>query len=141
LAVSTDPEEMPTAEEAPDARGRGPSGAGVSARGRGAIDAPQAGSGTHSGPGASSSGPSSPGAVSPSSFDAIVVGAGPAGTSAALGLTQTGAKVLLLERGEYPGAKNMFGGMMAYCPAAEELLPGFYREAPWERAVTKRVLS
>jgi electron transfer flavoprotein-quinone oxidoreductase len=49
--------------------------------------------------------------------------------------------VLVLERGEYPGAKNMFGGMMAYCPAAEELVPGFWERAPWERAVTKRVLS
>ncbi len=74
-------------------------------------------------------------------FDAIVVGAGPAGTSAALGLARKGAKVLLLERGEYPGAKNMFGGMMAYCPAAEQLVPGFWERAPWERAVTKRVLS
>jgi electron transfer flavoprotein-quinone oxidoreductase len=75
------------------------------------------------------------------SFDAIVVGAGPAGTSAALGLARSGAKVLLLERGEYPGAKNMFGGMMAYCPAPEELVPDFWKRAPWERAVTKRVLS
>ena len=58
----------------------------------------------------------------PDSFDAIVVGAGPAGTSAALGLARSGAKVLLLERGEYPGAKNMFGGMTAYCPAPEELV-------------------
>ena len=77
-------------------------------------------------PTATAAGP--PGARAPSSaassgrvpstaaFDAIVVGAGPAGTSAALGLAQAGAKVLLLERGEYPGAKNMFGGMMAYCP-------------------------
>jgi electron transfer flavoprotein-quinone oxidoreductase len=74
-------------------------------------------------------------------FDAVVVGAGPAGTSAALGLAQSGAKVLLLERGEYPGAKNMFGGMVAWCPAPEELLPGFWARAPWERAVTKRVLT
>jgi electron transfer flavoprotein-quinone oxidoreductase len=74
-------------------------------------------------------------------FDAVVVGAGPAGTSAALGLARKGAKVLLLERGEYAGAKNMFGGMMAYCPAAEQLVPDFWEQAPWERAVTKRVLS
>jgi electron transfer flavoprotein-quinone oxidoreductase len=80
-------------------------------------------------------------AVTPGSFDAIVVGAGPAGTSAALGLAQMGAKVLLLERGEYPGSKNMFGGMVAWCPAPEELLPGFWTTAPWERAVTKRVLT
>jgi electron transfer flavoprotein-quinone oxidoreductase len=74
-------------------------------------------------------------------FDAIVVGAGPAGTSAALGLAQAGAKVLLLERGEYPGQKNMFGGMMAYCPAPEQLIPDFWKKAPWGRAVTKRMLS
>lgn len=85
--------------------------------------------------------PPTRGAAAPSAFDAIVVGAGPAGTSAALGLAQRGAKVLLLERGEYPGAKNMFGGMMVYCPAAEQLLPGFWQQAPWERAVTKRVLT
>lgn len=77
----------------------------------------------------------------PSSFDAIVVGAGPAGSSAALGLARKGLKVLLLERGEYPGAKNMFGGMLAYCPAPERLVTGFWEQAPWERAVTKRVLS
>jgi electron transfer flavoprotein-quinone oxidoreductase len=82
-----------------------------------------------------------PGAPTPGSFDAVVVGAGPAGTSAALALAQKGAKVLLLERGEYPGAKNMFGGMTAYCPAPEQLVPGFWERAPWERAVTKRILS
>jgi len=83
----------------------------------------------------------SPGGSTSGSFDAIVVGAGPAGTSAALGLAQAGVKALLLERGEYPGAKNMFGGMMAFCPAAEQLLPGFWQRGPWERAVVKRVLS
>ncbi len=80
-------------------------------------------------------------APTPGSFDAVVVGAGPAGTSAALALARAGAKVLLLERGEYPGAKNMFGGMTAYCPAPEELVPRFWERAPWERAVTKRVLT
>jgi len=80
-------------------------------------------------------------ASTPGSFDTVVVGAGPAGTSAALALAQGGASVLLLERGEYAGAKNMFGGMTAYCPAPEQLVPGFWEQAPWERAVTKRILS
>jgi flavin-dependent dehydrogenase len=55
--------------------------------------------------------------------DVIVVGAGPAGATAALRLAQKGMKVILLERGAVPGEKNMFGGMLPYCPIVEELLP------------------
>ena len=74
-------------------------------------------------------------------FDAVVVGAGPAGAAAALGMAREGLSVLLIERGDTPGSKNMFGGMLPYCPAAEELLPGFWGKAPWERHVVKRVLT
>jgi electron transfer flavoprotein-quinone oxidoreductase len=73
-------------------------------------------------------------------FDVIVVGAGPAGASAALRMAQRGLDVLLLERGETPGSKNMFGGMMPYFPVAEEIIPDFWKNAPWERHVVKRVL-
>jgi electron transfer flavoprotein-quinone oxidoreductase len=76
-----------------------------------------------------------------SDFDAIVVGAGPAGTTAALAMARAGARVLLLERGEWPGAKNMFGGMLVACETPERLLPGFWDDAPWERYVTRRVLT
>ena len=58
-----------------------------------------------------------------SDFDAIVVGAGPAGTTAALAMVRAGARVLLLERGEWPGAKNMFGGMLVACETPEGLCP------------------
>ena len=74
-------------------------------------------------------------------FDAIVVGAGPAGTTAALAMAGAGARVLLLERGEWPGSKNMFGGMLVACETPERLLPGFWDDAPWERYVTRRVLT
>ncbi len=73
--------------------------------------------------------------------DVIVVGAGPAGATAALRMAQKGLKVLLLERGTVPGEKNMFGGMLPHCPIVEELLPRFRKEAPWERHVVKRTLS
>lgn len=74
-------------------------------------------------------------------FDAVVVGAGPAGASAALCMAQRGASVLLLERGAAAGSKSMFGGMLPYCPAAERLVPGFWDKAPWERHVVRRSLS
>ncbi len=74
-------------------------------------------------------------------YDVIVVGAGPAGTTAALRMAQRGLNVLLIERGDAPGSKNMFGGMLPNCPVMEELLPGFCDEAPWERHVVKRVLT
>ena len=74
-------------------------------------------------------------------FDAIVVGAGPAGTTAALSMALRGLRVLLLERGESPGAKNMFGGMLVSCSTPERLIPGFWDKAPWERHVIKRVLT
>lgn len=74
-------------------------------------------------------------------FDVIVVGAGPAGASAALRMAQQGLAVLLLERGETPGAKNMFGGMMPKCPEVDNLIPDFWEHAPWERHVVKRILN
>lgn len=72
--------------------------------------------------------------------DVIVVGAGPAGVTAALRMAQKGLRVTLLERGSVPGEKNMFGGILPNCPVVEKLLPQFRQEAPWERHVVKRTL-
>ncbi|MDN5344583.1 MAG: electron transfer flavoprotein-quinone oxidoreductase [Clostridia bacterium] len=68
------------------------------------------------------------------SYDAIVVGAGPAGSAAALTMARQGLAVALLERGEYPGSKNVFGGTIYRQPTAE-ICPAFWHEAPLERAV------
>ena len=65
-------------------------------------------------------------------FDAIVVGAGPAGTTAAYILAKAGLDVVLLERGTYPGAKNVFGGIL-YTTVLNRLIPNFWEEAPVER--------
>ena len=45
-----------------------------------------------------------------SDFDAIVVGAGCAGSVAAYTLASAGKSVLVVERGQYAGAKNAFAG-------------------------------
>ena len=44
--------------------------------------------------------------------DVIVVGAGPAGACAALVAARAGLDVVLLERGPFPGSKNMYGGVV-----------------------------
>jgi electron transfer flavoprotein-quinone oxidoreductase len=67
-------------------------------------------------------------------FDAIVVGAGPAGTTAAYVLARAGVEVLQIERGSYPGAKNVFGGIL-YTPVLNRLIPNFWEEAPVERHI------
>jgi electron transfer flavoprotein-quinone oxidoreductase len=70
-------------------------------------------------------------------FDAIVVGAGPAGTTAAKDLAAAGLSVVVLERGPYPGAKNVSGGIL-YRQPTEEFSPGFESEAPLERPIIEQ---
>ncbi|MCP3987768.1 MAG: FAD-dependent oxidoreductase [Actinomycetia bacterium] len=69
--------------------------------------------------------------------DAVVVGAGPAGATAALLLARAGKQVVLLERGPFPGSKNMYGGVI-YGRILDSLIPGWYDEAPVQRWVTRR---
>lgn len=68
-------------------------------------------------------------------FDAIIVGAGPAGAACAYTLAQAGKQVLMIERGDSPGSKNITGGRF-YTYALEMLAAGLYAEAPLERKVT-----
>lgn len=71
------------------------------------------------------------------SVDAVVVGAGPAGSAAALELARAGASVALLERGPFPGSKNMYGGVV-YGRILDTLVPRWWEEAPIQRWVTRR---
>ncbi|MGG1400829.1 FAD-dependent oxidoreductase [Bacillus salipaludis] len=73
----------------------------------------------------------------PEKFDCIVVGAGPAGISCAHDLAKGGANVLLIERGEYPGSKNVMGGVL-YRKMMEDIIPEFYKEAPIERPIVEQ---
>lgn len=68
-------------------------------------------------------------------YDAIVVGAGPAGSSAAYFMAKEGMDVLLLERGAYPGAKNC-GGSSIIAEHTHKLFPNFWDELDYERIVT-----
>ncbi|MFI8952049.1 FAD-dependent oxidoreductase [Streptomyces sp. NPDC053750] len=70
-------------------------------------------------------------------FDVVVVGAGPAGSAAALEAARAGRSVALLERGPYPGAKNVYGGVV-YGRVLGELVPDWWRHLPVQRWVTRR---
>ncbi|MGI6413155.1 MAG: FAD-dependent oxidoreductase [Syntrophomonadaceae bacterium] len=67
-------------------------------------------------------------------FDAIVVGAGLAGLACAYKLAQEGLEVLVLERGDYAGAKNVTGGRI-YINPVRELFPDLWEKAPFERYI------
>jgi electron transfer flavoprotein-quinone oxidoreductase len=73
-------------------------------------------------------------------FDSIVVGAGPAGCACGLTLAKAGLKTLVVERGKFPGAKNMWGGAF-YGPVLSQLIPNFWEEAPVERYILRHKLS
>lgn len=72
-------------------------------------------------------------------FDVIIVGAGPAGVSAAITAARAGLSTVLLERGEYPGAKNVQGAVL-YTKMLADLVPMFWQEpgCPMERHITEQ---
>lgn len=73
----------------------------------------------------------------PEHFDAIVVGAGPSGNAAAYTMAKAGLSVLQIDRGEYPGSKNVQGAIL-YADALERVIPDFREDAPLERHVVEQ---
>ena len=73
-------------------------------------------------------------------IDAIVVGAGPAGISAALTIKRGGKNVVVLERAANFGSKNMFGGAV-YLNSIKSILPNSYMDAPYERFIANHTYS
>lgn len=69
--------------------------------------------------------------------EVIIVGAGPAGVSAAVVLARAGKNVLLIERGDNSGDKNMFGGTI-YAKQTAEIFPSFWQTAPVERSISSQ---
>ncbi|HAA08184.1 MAG TPA: electron transfer flavoprotein, partial [Syntrophomonas sp.] len=69
-------------------------------------------------------------------FDVIVVGGGLAGLAAAYTLAQHDLEVLVLERGDYAGAKNLTGGRL-YINPIRNLFPDLWPKAPLERPIVR----
>ena len=78
--------------------------------------------------------------MSDDKFDVIIVGGGLAGCSAGLVLARANLEVLIIERGNFCGAKNMTGGRL-YGHSLEKIIPNSAQEAPIERKVTKEKIS
>ncbi len=71
------------------------------------------------------------------SFDVAIVGAGPAGISAACTLADAGVKTIVFERGEFPGAKNVSGGVL-YGHDLSQIIPDYIeRDCPIERNIVE----
>jgi electron transfer flavoprotein-quinone oxidoreductase len=64
-----------------------------------------------------------------------------AGLSAALVLAEAGVEVLVVERGDYPGSKNVTGGRLYLEPVKPFLPSELWDDAPFERQVVKERLT
>ena len=74
--------------------------------------------------------------ISTSSSSAPVPPAAPPRWSTA----RAGLKVLLIERGEYPGAKNVSGAVFYGSAILNKLIPNWWEQAPVERYICRRDL-
>ena len=72
--------------------------------------------------------------------EVVIVGAGLAGLSAAYVLAQEGVDTVVVERGDYPGAKNVTGGRI-YMHPMRHYFPELWEGAPLERHVTRETLT
>lgn len=73
-------------------------------------------------------------------YDAIIVGAGLSGSTAAYLMAKAGLSVLIVERGGTAGSKNVTGGRL-YGHSLEKIIPGFANEAPVERKVMRERIT
>jgi electron transfer flavoprotein-quinone oxidoreductase len=73
-------------------------------------------------------------------IDVVIVGGGLAGLSCAYTLAGEDLTVLVLERGDFSGSKNVTGGRI-YLGPIRRLMPDLWEEAPFERHVTKEALT
>ena len=75
-------------------------------------------------------------------FDCIVIGGGVAGLAASMVLARNNMKFLLIERGEFAGAKNVSGGVL-WESDLHQLVPNYWEDedSGWERYINHRRLT
>ena len=73
-------------------------------------------------------------------FDAIVVGGGLAGIACAYTLAEAGLNVIMFERGDYCGSKNVTGGRL-YVEPLRDMFPEVWEKAPLERPIIREEVS
>jgi len=72
-------------------------------------------------------------------LDVIVVGAGPAGLACAGEVAGAGLQVIVLERGDVAGEKNLSGGRL-YLEPVKDLCADMLKDAPFERPVVSETV-
>jgi electron transfer flavoprotein-quinone oxidoreductase len=73
--------------------------------------------------------------------EVVVVGGGLAGLATALVLAEADVEVLVVERGDYPGSKNVTGGRLYLGPVRPFLPAELWDDAPFERQVVRERLT
>ncbi|MFZ0887866.1 MAG: FAD-dependent oxidoreductase, partial [Candidatus Binataceae bacterium] len=73
-------------------------------------------------------------------FDVAIVGGGPGASMAAYVLAKAGLSVIVFERGDFPGAKAMFGGVL-YTTVLGKFFPDFVEAGCVERHVVEKRFS
>lgn len=73
-------------------------------------------------------------------IDVIVVGAGPSGIASAITIARAKKRVVVIERADFFGTKNMFGGAL-YLNSIKELFPLNWQDAPYESFLSQHSYS
>ena len=69
-------------------------------------------------------------------IDAVIVGGGLSGLSCAYKLADSGMQVIVLERGDFSGSKNVTGGRFYLGPVLP-IIGDMFEDAPFERKISR----